>query len=104
LSPGEVFVGAGVWHPESQTLSKIRDAIVAHPDRWKRATTARGFRATCRLAGDKLQRPPKGYDPAHPLIEDLKRKDFVTVTDLSERQACSTAFMDTFVSASKAAA
>jgi len=103
LSPGEVFVGAGLWHPEGEALTKIRDTIVTHPDRWKRATSQREFRATCRLSGDKLQRPPKGYDPEHPLIEDLKRKDFVTVTDLSEKQACSAGFMDAFVSSSKAA-
>ena len=47
---------------------------------------------------------PKGYDPEHPLIEDLKRKDFVTITDLSEKQACAAAFMDAFVASSKAAA
>lgn len=104
LSPGEVFVGAGLWHPESQALAKIRNAIVAHPDRLKRATSRREFRATCRLSGDTLQRPPKGYDPEHPFIEDLKRKDFVTVTDLSEKQACSAGFMDAFVSSSRAAA
>ena len=104
LSPEKVFVGAGLWHPESEALAKIRDAIVTHPERWKRATSQREFRATCRLSGDKLQRPPKGYDPQHPLIEDLKRKDFVTITDLSEKQACSGAVMDAFVSSSKAAA
>jgi len=103
LSRDEVFAGAGLWHPESQALGKIRDAIVAHPDRWKRATSQRDFRATCRLSGDKLQRPPKGYDPAHPFIEDLKRKDFVTVTDLSEKEACSSRFMDSFVSSATAA-
>ena len=97
LSPEEVFVGAGLWHPESEALAKIRDAMVTHPERWKRAISQREFRATCRLSGDKLQRPPKGYDPQHPLIEDLKRKDFVTITDLSEKQACSAAFMDAFV-------
>ena len=79
-------------------------ALPIYPDRWKRSTSQREFRATCRLSGSTLQRPPKGYDPAHPFIEDLKRKDFVTVTDLSEKQACSAGFMDEFVSSSKAAA
>jgi uncharacterized protein (TIGR02453 family) len=103
LSAGEVFVGSGLWHPEGSALAKIRDAIVAHPEKWKRAIATREFRATCRLSGDKLQRPPKGYDPNHPLIEDLKRKDFVTVTDLSEKDACSPHFMDRFVAACAAA-
>jgi uncharacterized protein (DUF2461 family) len=69
-----------------------------------RAISQREFRANCRLSGDKLERPPKGYDPEHPFIEDLKRKDFVTVTNLSETQACASSFLDAFVSSSKAAA
>ncbi len=103
LSPGEVFVGSGLWHPQSAALAKIRDAIVAHPEKWKRAVRAPQFKATCRLSGDKLQRPPKGYDPNDPLIEDLKRKDFVTITDLNEKDACSPRFMDRFVEACQAA-
>jgi uncharacterized protein (TIGR02453 family) len=103
LAPSEVFVGCGVWHPQSTTLAKMRDAIVAHPERWRRATSGREFGATCRLSGARLQRPPKGYDPNHPLIEDLKRKDFVTVTDLSEQEACAQSFMDQFVQTCAAA-
>jgi uncharacterized protein (TIGR02453 family) len=103
LSVGEVFAGSGLWHPESASLAKIRDAIVAHPEKWKRAVGGRQFGATCRLSGQKLQRPPKGYDPNHPLIEDLKRKDFVTITDLSEKDACSPRFMDRFVESCEAA-
>jgi uncharacterized protein (TIGR02453 family) len=102
LSPGEVFIGAGMWHPESQSLAKIRDAIVARPEKWKRAISDRRFRATCRLSGETLQRPPKGYDPAHPFIEDLKRKDFVTMVDMKEKDAGAPDFMDKFVSSSKA--
>lgn len=28
------------------------------------------------LGGESLLRPPRGYDPASPLLEDLRRKDF----------------------------
>lgn len=34
-------------------------------------------------------RPPRGYDPAHELIEDLKRKDFVATTRFDDALACS---------------
>jgi uncharacterized protein (DUF2461 family) len=33
------------------------------------------------LRGDALQRPPRGYDPEHPHIEDLKRKSFYVMVD-----------------------
>lgn len=90
LAPGEVFVGSGIWHPDGQTLREIRAGIVAKPAAWKRAT--RG----CTLGGDKLKRPPKGYDPEHPLVEDLKRKDFIAYETFTERDACGSDFMRRF--------
>src|ERR687898_2540430 len=38
LSPGEVFAGGGIWHPDGPTLTAIRQAIVDDPDRWRAAT------------------------------------------------------------------
>ena len=102
LEPGMVFVASGVWHPDHRTLSNIRDAIVAHPQAWKRATSSKTFRATGCLGGDSLKRPPHGYDPAHPLIEDLKRKDFVAHAPFSEAQACAPDFMAVFTETCRA--
>jgi len=104
LEPGNVFAGAGVWHPDSRTLGKIRDAIVDDPAKWKRAISGRTFKSTCQLVGDMLVRPPKGYDPDHPLIEDLKRKDFLALVPLSEKEACAPGFVGTFTKACQASA
>ena len=41
------------------------------------------------LEGDRLSRPPNGFDPEHPLIEDLKWKDFIGVKRLSRSFATS---------------
>ena len=81
------FAGCGVWHPDSPTLGRIRDAIVERPEEWTRITTGAAFCQTFRLAGEALKRPPRGYDPEHPLIEDLKRKDFVVIADVEESEA-----------------
>lgn len=104
LSEAEAFAGVGVWHPHADTLAKIRDAIVAHPSKWKAAINDRKFRARFEMMGDMLSRPPKGYSPAHPLIEDLKRKDFVGGTEFTEKEVCSAEFMDLFASACAASA
>jgi uncharacterized protein (TIGR02453 family) len=92
LEPGSVFAGAGVWHPDNPTLTKIRDAIVRDPDRWKQVVPGR-------TSGESLKRPPRGYDPDHPLIEDLKRKDFVTITRFTQAQASADDFMDRYARA-----
>jgi len=88
LEPGSVWAAAGVWHPERDALAMIREAIIKDPGGWKRAVGGKAFRARARLGGESLKRAPRGYDPEHPMIEELKRKDFVAVSELSERAAC----------------
>ena len=51
------------------------------------------------LEGDRLSRPPRGFDASHPFIDDLKMKDFVASVALSEDQICSDKLMRDFVSA-----
>ena len=104
LAPGEVFAGVGMWHPESKSLAKIRDAIVANPQRWRRALSDKKFASRYELEGDSLKRPPKGYDPDHPMIEDLKRKDFVASLVFSEDGACEPDFIDQYADSCRASA
>ena len=96
LEPGECFAGCGVWRPDSNALVGIRDAIVLKPDRWQRITTDENFRKMFELSGESLKRPPRGYDPEHPLIEDLKRKDFVAIVRFPEGDACQADFLERF--------
>jgi Conserved hypothetical protein (DUF2461) len=72
LEPGRVFGGAGIWHPEPPTLQRLRTAVAKRGPEWKKALGG-AIRRTCTLEGDALVRPPRGFPPDHPLIEDLKR-------------------------------
>ncbi len=82
IEAGEAFVGAGIWHPDSETLKKIRTYIDAHPTRWQDALNDKALNKAFSLAGDSLKRAPKGYPMDHPMIEDLKRKDFIAIAPL----------------------
>jgi uncharacterized protein (TIGR02453 family) len=77
VQPGHCFVGAGIWHPEAPTLRRIRHFIADNPEAWRKAVHSPAFRRRFDLGGESLQRPPRGFPPEHPLIEDLKRKSFV---------------------------
>jgi uncharacterized protein (TIGR02453 family) len=103
LEPGQVFTAVGIWHPDRETLAKIRSAIVDKPEQWKRATQDRKFTAKYRLSGDTLKRAPAGFDPDHPLIEDLKWKDYVASAMLDERTATSEDFVPVFAETCAAA-
>ena len=84
IEPESVFVGIGIWHPDGPTLKKIRDAIVEDPKAWKAARDAKRLRARFDLGGESLTRPPRGYDPEHPFIMDIKRKDFIAACELED--------------------
>jgi len=90
LEPDNCFAAAGVWHPELPALTKIRSAIVREPEAWSKARRKLG------LEGESLTRPPKGFAPNHPLIDDIKRKDFVASVELSEEQICGPQLMKDF--------
>jgi uncharacterized protein (TIGR02453 family) len=84
LEPGGAFMGCGVWHPDGATLARIRGSITARPDRWRRIRDGKRFRRRFRLGGETLRRAPRGIDDDHPLIEDLKRKDYIAIAALDE--------------------
>lgn len=77
IAPEECFLGVGCWHPEAEALKRIRDRIAEAPERWLAARDDAGFCAGWQLVGERLTRPPRGYDKAHPAIADIQRKDFV---------------------------
>ena len=94
LERGAVFVGCGIWRPDGPATQKIREAIVEDPDGWLAATRGPEVAARLRLDGESLKRPPTGFDPAHPLLEDLKRKDFIGMTNLADAAVTADGFID----------
>lgn len=98
LEPAACFIGGGLWHPQPDTLKRVRAYMVSNPASWKKATRAAPFSKFYALGGDSLQRPPQGYDPAHELIEDLKRKDYVGSAPLTQEQVCAPDFLKTAIS------
>jgi len=93
LEPGQSFLGGGLWHPQPETLKRIRANLVGNPASWKKATRDPKFLKAFELGGDRLQRPPAGYPADHELIEDLKRKDFVASCALSDAEVCEPGFL-----------
>jgi uncharacterized protein (TIGR02453 family) len=104
LEPGDVFAGCGIWKPNTETVTKIRTKIATHPDQWLNIIQDKKFKKTFTIGGDSLKRPPKGFDPDHPLIEDLKRKDYLASIVLNEKIVGEPDFLDYYVELCKTAA
>jgi uncharacterized protein (TIGR02453 family) len=94
LEPGESFVSTGIWHPDPESLRKVRDRIIAKPRAWKALQTG-----GIEVLGEALKRVPQGFDPAHPAAEDLKLKDFYSHQPLTDREVCAPDFLERFTAA-----
>jgi uncharacterized protein (TIGR02453 family) len=84
VAADENFLGVGSWMPEPPVLDHIRRALVADPDAWRAATTLPGWDTDGgEGAGERLKRVPRGFDPSHPLAEQLKKKSHLATRALS---------------------
>jgi uncharacterized protein (TIGR02453 family) len=82
IAPNEIFFGGGLWMPEPEALTKIRERIASRPADWKKIVGNPKFvKSFGGIEGEQLARAPRGFDPAHPFIADIRRKSFVAGVD-----------------------
>ena len=98
IAPGWVWIGGGMYAPQSPQLIKVRAHIV---DTWpeiKKITAARTFvgRVTA-LHGEKLSRVPRGFPRDHPAVEFLKHRQFLASREFSPELATSADFYPTLL-------
>ncbi len=90
LSPGEIYVGGGYWHPEKPWIDAFRQRLVADPAEVHGLIDAPDFEATfggLSRDGHVLQRVPAGFTADHPEAEILKLKDVIFGRRLSDAEA-----------------
>jgi uncharacterized protein (TIGR02453 family) len=88
LEPGNVFLAGGLWRPPAPIANLVRRRIDENRAEWRHAVSR------LKLEGESLVRPPPGFDTEHPLLVDLKRKDFIATTYFTEKDAVSPSFID----------
>jgi uncharacterized protein (TIGR02453 family) len=90
LSPGDIFVGGGMWHPEPSRLAAFRSVVAKDPARVHRAIEDPGFTAMFgSVNGERLKRVPSGFPADHPEAELLKLKDVTFGRRLGDDDALS---------------
>ena len=85
LQPGHCFIAAGVWHPQPETLRRIRHFIVENPGSWKAAAHAKAFRKRFDLDDDEmLTRMPRGFPADFEFADDLRRRNFAAFRPIDD--------------------
>ena len=70
-------------------LAAIRAAIDEDPKAWKRARDNKPFSSEFAFVGDRLKTAPRDYSKDHPMIDDLRRTDFIALAPLAQSQVIS---------------
>ena len=94
IEPSRVFIGVGKWNPHADGLKMIRQHIDTFPQSWMDAQRETRFRKHFSLSGESLKRAPKGYPQDHPMIDELKRKDFIAIADIAPELVLEEDFAD----------
>ncbi len=102
VDPDQVFIGVGMWRPDSDPLRAIRERIAARPAEWKRTVGASRFKRHFSLGGESLKRPPRGFSADHACIDDIKRKSFIAVKEMNVEDALGPSFQRKVETAFKA--
>jgi hypothetical protein len=85
LQPDGCFVGAGLWHPQSDTLRRVRHFLLDNPSSWKAAAHDAKFRKRFDLDDSEcLTRAPRGFPADFEFADDLRRKNFVAFRSIDD--------------------
>lgn len=88
ISPENVGIGGGIYHPPPKELLAIRTWIADNWDESGKVIQNRKTEALMgEIYGDQLSRPPKGFAKDHPGEAVLRRKSLIFYTELPPESA-----------------
>lgn len=77
VAPGWVWIGGGLWAPDTSQLQLVREHIVKHHKQFDAIVKSPGFKKLGGLKGDTMSRVPRGFPKDHKAAAYLQRKQFL---------------------------
>jgi uncharacterized protein (TIGR02453 family) len=81
VAPGWVWMGGGIYAPETAQLHAIREHIAANHEQLDAIVRRPAFRKLGGLQGERLTRVPRGYAKDHPAARYLEHKQFLGIRE-----------------------
>jgi uncharacterized protein (TIGR02453 family) len=98
VAPEGVWVGGGMYAPQTAQLQAVREHIAANVKRLRAIVESPGFRRNIgALEGERLQRVPHGFPKDHEAAEYLKYRQFLAGLELPPNIASSPTFYATLL-------
>ena len=92
LAPDQLWIGGGVYAPQTPQLHRIREHIVANVQNFRNLVESAAFRRIGGVTGTTLQRVPRGFSQDHEAAEYLKLKQYLAGEQLDPKLATSPRF------------
>jgi uncharacterized protein (TIGR02453 family) len=77
VAPGWVWIGGGLWRPDTSQLHLVREHIIENLETFEEIIQATRFKKLGGLKGDRLTRVPRGYAKDHPAADYLRYRQFM---------------------------
>ena len=88
FEPGNCFIAGGMYMPDAEILGKVRQEIDYNLKEFTKIVEHKEFKKYFgTLGGEKLSRPPKGFDIDNPALEFLKHKSFLAFHKVDDKTA-----------------
>jgi uncharacterized protein (TIGR02453 family) len=98
VSPEEVWIGGGMYAPDTSQIQAVREHIAANVRRLRTIVESPSFRKTVgRLEGERLQRVPRGFPRDHEAAEYLRFRQFLAGAEFPPAFATNPRFYTTVV-------
>lgn len=102
VAPGRVWIGGGMYAPDTSYLQAVREHIAVNHRRMRAIVESPGFKkAVGALEGERLQRIPRGFAADHPAADYLKYRQFLAGREFPAALAASARFYPTILTVFK---
>ena len=93
IAPERVWVGGGMYAPDTSQLQAVREHIAGNVKRLRTIVESPAFkRGAGQLEGERLQRVPRGFAKDHPAADFLKHRQFLAGREFPATFASSPGF------------
>lgn len=77
VAPGWVWIGGGLWRPDTSQLQLVREHVAGHHTAFTKILSAPRIKKMGGLRGDRLTRVPRGFAKDHPAAGYLMHRQFI---------------------------
>ena len=98
ISADESFIAAGFWNPNKEDLFRMRKEIEIDGQEFKKIVNQKRIKDIWgNIKGDEVKTSPKGFNSDHDHIDMIKKKQFIYIKKLDEKEILNSNFQSDLV-------